>query len=78
VQVIETGVEKANAVTCTQKDSMVSVFGRCRRFTPIEVERLFTLPDNYTSGVSESQRYRLLGNGWVVDQLVDIFKHIEQ
>lgn len=47
--------------------------GYIRKLTPIECERLQTLPDNYTaykqSGelVSDSQRYKVLGNGWTVD-----------
>lgn len=43
-----------------------------RRLTPIECERLQTLPDNYTEGVSDSQRYKMLGNGWNVDTIVHI------
>jgi DNA (cytosine-5)-methyltransferase 3A len=38
-----------------------------RMLTPIECERLQTLPDNYTAAVSKSQRYKCLGNGWTVD-----------
>lgn len=48
-----------------------------RRLTPIEVERLFTLPDNYTASVSDYQRYRCMGNGWVVDVIVHILSHLE-
>jgi DNA (cytosine-5)-methyltransferase 3A len=44
-----------------------------RRFTPIECERLQTVPDNYTSCVSNSQRYKMLGNGWTVDVIAHIF-----
>ncbi len=43
-----------------------------RKLTPIECERLQTLPDNYTQIVSNSQRYKAIGNGWTVD----IIKHI--
>lgn len=52
--------------------------GGYRRLTPIEVERLFTLPDNYTASVSDSQRYRCMGNGWIVDVIAHIFSHIEK
>lgn len=45
-----------------------------RKLTPIECERLQTLPDNYTEGVSNTQRYKMLGNGWTVDVLAHIFK----
>lgn len=47
-----------------------------RRYTPVECERLQTLPDNYTKGVSNSQRYKMLGNGWTVDVIAYIFSHI--
>ena len=47
-----------------------------RRLTPIECERLQTLPDNYTEWVSNSQRYKMLGNGWTVDVIAHIFSEI--
>ena len=47
-----------------------------RRLTPIECERLQTVPDNYTNHVSDSQRYKMLGNGWTVDVIAYIFKHM--
>ena len=47
-----------------------------RRLTPIECERLQTLPDNYTEWVSNSQRYKMLGNGWTVDVIAHIFREI--
>ena len=50
---------------------------RIRRLTPIECERLQTVKDNYTSHVSDSQRYKMLGNGWTVDVIVHIFKYIK-
>ena len=45
-----------------------------RKLTPIECERLQTVPDNYTESVSNSQRYKMLGNGWTVDVIAHIFK----
>lgn len=45
-----------------------------RKLLPIECERLQTVPDNYTSSVSNSQRYKMLGNGWTVDVIAHIFK----
>ena len=48
-----------------------------RKLTPIECERLQTLPDNYTAGVSNTQRYKMLGNGWTVDVLAHIFKGVK-
>lgn len=50
--------------------------GMWRKLTPIECERLQTLPDNYTEGVSNSQRYKMIGNGWTVDIISWIFSFI--
>ena len=47
-----------------------------RKLTPIECERLQTLPDNYTEWVSNTQRYKMLGNGWTVDVIAHIFREI--
>lgn len=49
-----------------------------RKLTPLECERLQTLPDNYTIGVSNSQRYKAIGNGWTVDVLAHIFKGLKE
>jgi len=43
-----------------------------RKLTPVECERLQTLPDNYTEGVSKTQRYKMIGNGWTVDVIAHI------
>jgi len=48
----------------------------CRFLTPIECERLQTIPDDYTIFVIDSQRYKMLGNGWTVDVIVHILKGI--
>lgn len=47
-----------------------------RKLSPIECERLQTLPDNYTAGVSNAQRYKQLGNGWTVDVIAHIFSFL--
>ncbi len=44
-----------------------------RRLTAIECERLQTVPDNFTDCVSDTQRYKMLGNGWTVDVIAHIF-----
>lgn len=46
-----------------------------RKLTPVECERLQNLPDNYTNGVSDSQRYKMIGNGWTVNVIEWIFRH---
>ena len=45
-----------------------------RKLTPVECERLQTVPDNYTEGVSNTQRYKMLGNGFTVDIIAHILK----
>ncbi len=47
-----------------------------RKLTPLEYERLQTLPDNYTEGISNTQRYKTLGNGWTVDVIAHIFSYM--
>jgi site-specific DNA-cytosine methylase len=55
---------------------LTQVNKRIRRLTPVECERLQTVPDNYTNHVSDTQRYRMLGNGWTVDVIAHIFKYL--
>lgn len=47
-----------------------------RKLTKIECERLQTFPDNYTAGVSNTQRYKMLGNSWTVDVVAHIFREL--
>lgn len=46
-----------------------------RKLTPLECERLQTLPDGYTASVSNSQRYKALGNGWTAEVIIHILNH---
>ena len=55
----------------------VYVDSQIRRLTPIECERLQTVNDNYTNCVSDTQRYRMLGNGWTVDVIAHIFGYLK-
>ncbi len=48
-----------------------------RKLTPVEAERLQTLPDNYTEGISNSQRYKCIGNGWTVDVISHILNGLK-
>lgn len=65
--------------TLTAQDKHgVLIEGYIRKLTPIECERLQTLPDNYTAGVSNAQRYKMLGNGWTVDVIAHIMKHLPE
>lgn len=78
--------EKSNCITTVQKDSFVIQWsttnlllneGLVRKLTPTECERLQTVPDGYTSCVSDSQRYKMLGNGWTVDVIAHIFQGLK-
>ena len=48
-----------------------------RKITPIEAERLQTVPDNYTDCVSTTQRLKCLGNGWTIEVITHILKNME-
>ena len=82
---------KTNALTTVQKDNVaVNVEElKWRKLTPLECERLQTVPDLYTQygefdhkygylgevkPISNTQRYKMLGNGFCVDTIVDIIK----
>ena len=62
------------------KTGLYLIDGSVRKLTPLEAERLQTLPDNYTlcDGVSETSRYRGIGNGWTVDVIAHILKNISK
>ena len=49
-----------------------------RMLSPIECERLQTLPDDYTAEISKSQRYKCIGNGWTVDVIAFMFTGIKR
>lgn len=56
---------------------LVNINASIRRLTPLECERLQTVPDQYTNHVSDSQRYKMLGNGWTVDVIAHILSYIK-
>jgi DNA (cytosine-5)-methyltransferase 3A len=57
--------------------ALAKINNRIRRLTPLECERLQTVKDNYTNHVSDSQRYKMLGNGWTVDVIAHIFSYLK-
>jgi DNA-cytosine methyltransferase len=81
--------DKANALTLAQGragssseymdavSKIANITSRIRRLTPIECERLQTVKDNYTNHVSDSQRYKMLGNGWTIDVIAHIFNYLK-
>lgn len=70
---------KSPSLTTNKGEGSKICFDKCyyRKLTPIECERLQTVPDNYTNCVSNSQRYKMLGNGWTVDVIAHIFNGIK-
>ena len=78
---------KSNCLSTVGKDNIVVPFTLPNRIpldlfffrykTPIECERLQTVSDNYTNHVSNTQRYKMLGNGWTVDVIAHIFEGLK-
>lgn len=58
-------------MSMVKKNSILT--GKIRRLTPVECERLQTVPDTYTACVSDTQRYKMLGNGWTIAVIKYIF-----
>ena len=73
---------KTNCITTVPKDNVAILNDNndYRYLTPLEYERLQTVPDNYTKvdGVSNTQRKKMLGNGWTVDIIAHIFSFINK
>jgi len=67
---------KTNTLTSVQKDNVI-VMNRenWRKLTVLECERLQTIPEGYTEGVSNTQRYKMIGNAWTVDIIVEVLKN---
>jgi DNA (cytosine-5)-methyltransferase 3A len=63
-----------NDESCGQ---LAKIDSSIRRLTPVECERLQTVKDNYTNYVSDSQRYKMIGNGWTVDVIAHILSYIK-
>lgn len=64
--------------TLTAQDKHgILIEGYIRKLTPVECERLQTISDNYTEGISNTQRYKCLGNGWTVDVISYIFSKLK-
>lgn len=72
---------KCNTLLCDgdggNRQKKVYQDGRCRKFTPLEYERMQTLSDNYTDCVCDSKRYTGVGNGWTIDIIAHIFSFIK-
>ena len=70
--------DKTGTLTSVMKDNVVVGETRIRKLTPIECERLQGLPDEYTSGVAMTQRYKCLGNAFNVDVVAHILRGLDK
>lgn len=74
--------EKANCLTTKNCHTNQYLLNEdktlCRLLTAKEYERLQTIPENYTDCVSNTERFKMIGNGWTVDVISHIFSFIEQ
>jgi DNA-cytosine methyltransferase len=52
--------------------------GEIRMLAPVECEKLQGLPENYSAGISNTQRYKAIGNGWTVDVIAHIFNNLPE
>ncbi len=69
---------KSNCLSTTNDNILILDGNKKRKLIPLESERLQTLPDNYTEGVSNYQRYKMIGNGWTVDVIAHIFSYFSE
>ena len=72
---------KSNNLSTIGKDNVVVKLPEneppiIRKLTPIECERLQSLPDNYTEGIAMTNRYKCLGNAFNVEVVAHILKHM--
>lgn len=73
---INSNPAKTNCLTSVEKDNVLFYPEDfiVRRLTPIECERLQTVPDGYTAVVADTKAYKMLGNGWTVDVICHLLK----
>ena len=69
---------KSNCLTASNFDYMRYEHPTYRKLTPLECSRLQTVPDGYCDGVSNTQQYKMLGNGWTVEVIKHILNNMEK
>ena len=67
---------KSNCLTTVQKDNLLLFSGMLRQLTPRECARLQTVPERYEWVVSDTQIYRMCGNGRTVKVIEHILRHL--
>ena len=79
-RILKETADKTDTLTASHAPKLTTDFSsECisyRKLTPLECERLQTLPDNWTDCISNTQRYKSIGNGWTIDVISHILKHI--
>lgn len=73
---LENGKSKSYTL-CKEQSHGIKYNNSIRKLTPKECERLQTVKDNYTNHVSDSQRYKMLGNGWTIDVISHILNYMK-
>jgi len=68
---------KSPTILARADTTKIVIDKRIRKLTPLECERLQNIPDNYTSSCSDTQRYKMIGNGFNVNTIVHILKGLE-
>lgn len=75
------GIYKDKAPTMTsnsfEQNNLVATDNRVRRFTPTECARLQTVPSWYRWECSETQQYKMLGNGWTIEVIKHFLKYMK-
>lgn len=64
-------------ITKEYKINLADGYYSFRKMTPVEIERLQTLPDNFTEGIDTQARYKAVGNGWTVDIIAHILNYLK-
>ena len=64
--------KKSNACLARSDKNLYITKDGIKKLTPNHYEKLQTVPKNYTEGVSNTQRYKMLGNGWTVDVIAHL------
>jgi site-specific DNA-cytosine methylase len=68
---------KSPTILARADTTKIVIDKRIRKLTPLECERLQNIPDGYTASCSDTQRYKMIGNGFNVNTIVHILKGLE-
>jgi site-specific DNA-cytosine methylase len=68
---------KSPTILARADTTKIVIDKRIRKLTPLECERLQNIPDGYTASCSDTQRYKMIGNGFNVNTIVHILKGLK-